>query len=154
MKVPHPEKSRPAEEAGLRTALESSGWRYTRQRAAVYHYLHKANAHPTAEQIYAAVRRQVKSISLATVYKALEALVACGLVNKLATPGGPSRFDCRGEAHYHLRCTRTGQICDADIPYDEQLLAKLDPALVKQLAAQGFEVTGHRLEVIGYFRAK
>jgi Fe2+ or Zn2+ uptake regulation protein len=152
MKVRHPERTRPPEEAGLRQALEAAGWRYTRQRAAVYRYLHKADDHPTAEQIFAAVRRQLRSISLATVYKALEALVDCGLVNKLATPGGPSRFDCRGEAHYHLRCTRTGRICDAAIPYDEHLLAKLDPELVRQLAVKGFEVTGHRLEVIGYFR--
>src|SRR5438270_9832053 len=112
MSVPHPEKTRPPEEAELRRALESAGWRCTRQRAAVFHYLRRADAHPTAEEIYAAVRRQIKTISLATVYKALEALVDCGLVTRMACADGPGRYDCRGEAHYHLRCTRTGQICD------------------------------------------
>ena len=136
----------------LRQALDRAGWRFTRQRAAVFDHLRSVDSHPTAEEIYIAVRRQIPTLSLATVYKAMEALVDCGLVNKLACADGPGRFDCRGEAHYHLRCTRTGQICDMAVPYDEELLAKIDPALVAQLRARGFEVTGHRLEVIGYFR--
>ncbi len=151
MSAAQPHKSRSPAEAEPRRSLERAGWRYTRQRAAVYHHLHRVDAHPTAEEIYAAVRRQIKTISLATVYKALEALVDCGLVNKLACADGPCRFDCRGEDHYHLRCLKTGRICDVAVPYDADLLAKVDPALVEQLRARGFVVTGHRLEVIGYF---
>jgi Fe2+ or Zn2+ uptake regulation protein len=152
MRVSHPEKNRSSAAAEPRHSLEQAGWRFTRQRAAVYHYLRRVDAHPTAEEIFAAVRRQISTISLATVYKALEALVDCGLVNKLACSDGPCRFDCRGEAHYHLRCLKTGRICDVAVPYDADLLAKLDPHLVKHLRDRGFEVTGHRLEVVGYFR--
>jgi Fur family transcriptional regulator, peroxide stress response regulator len=152
MRVSHPEADRSLEEAELRRALERAGWRHTRQRAAVYQFLHRAESHPTAEEIYAGVRRQIASISLATVYKALEALVDSGLANKLAFADGPSRYDCRGQAHYHFRCLRTGQICDVAVPYDEGLLEKLDPGLVAALNYQGFQVTGHRLEVIGYFQ--
>src|SRR5262245_21948612 len=94
----------------LRQALEGAGWRYTQQRAAVYHCLHASDCHPTAEQVFAAVRRRLPRISLATIYKALEALVDAGLAARLADSTGPARYDGRSDAHYHLRCERTGQV--------------------------------------------
>src|SRR5437660_3206707 len=108
-----------AGEADLRRALERAGWRYTRQRAEVFAYLRSVVTHPTAEQVFAAVRQHIPNISLATVYKALEALVDAGLAARLADgSGGPVRYDGRAEAHYHLRCERTGQIRDLPLPYD------------------------------------
>jgi Fe2+ or Zn2+ uptake regulation protein len=135
----------------LRRALERAGWRFTRQRAAVYMYLCAVDSHPTAEQVYLAVRAKVPNISLATVYKALEALVEVKLAAKLHDSDGPARYDCRSEEHYHLRCTDTGQVRDLDLPYDPDLPAKLAPRLVEELRSQGFEITGHRLELIGRY---
>jgi Fur family transcriptional regulator, peroxide stress response regulator len=135
----------------LRRALEEAGWRYTRQRAAVYDYLCSVTSHPTAEQVFCHVRQRMASISLATVYKALEALVDAELAAKLPDAGGAARYDCRGEPHYHLRCTRTGQVCDIPLPFDPHLLNKLDPKLIETLHRRGFRVTGHKLEVVGYF---
>src|SRR5262245_62121758 len=89
-------------EALVREALESAGCRYTSQRAAVFDYLEKVKTHPTAEEVYRAVRRQLPKISLATVYKALEALVAARLAAKLTNGDGAARYDCRGDDHYHL----------------------------------------------------
>jgi Fe2+ or Zn2+ uptake regulation protein len=141
------------EEADLRRALEQAGWRCTRQRVEVFTYLQSVELHPTAEQVFAAVRRHIPNISLATVYKALEALVDAGLAARLADDtGGAVRYDARPEAHYHLRCERTGQVRDLELPYDPGLLERLAPDLVDQLRRQGFEVRGHRLEVIGQFR--
>src|SRR5260370_22231851 len=90
----------PLSEAELRHALEQSGWRYTKQRAAVFAYLRSVMSHPTAEQIFAAVREQIPNISLATVYKALDALVDAGLAGRIADDGGPARYDGRIHAHY------------------------------------------------------
>jgi len=109
------------------------------------------DCHPTAEQVYLAVRQQLPHISLATVYKALETLVTVGLAGKIADLGGPSRYDCRQEAHYHFRCLKTGQVHDLPTPFDPQLLDKLDPCLVSSLQQQGFEVTSYRLELLGHF---
>jgi len=135
----------------LRHVLESAGWRYTSQRAAVYENLCAAHNHPTAEEIYAIVRRQLPKISLATVYKALEALVDCRLAAKLTAADGPCRYDCRTEAHYHLHCTKTQRIEDLDTPFDDHLIDKLDPSLAQSLDRQGFHLTGYRLELLGYF---
>ena len=139
------------EDADLRRALEQAGWRFTRQRAAVFAYLHAAHGHPTAEQVFAAVRQHLPNISLATIYKALEALVDARLANRIAGDTGPTRYDGRGEPHYHLRCQRSGQVIDLPLPYDPNLLDKLDPQLVENLRQRGFEITGHRLELVGRF---
>jgi Fe2+ or Zn2+ uptake regulation protein len=142
------------EEVDLREALARAGCRYTRQREAVFSYLRSVDCHPTADQVYAAVRRSIPNISLATVYKALDALVDAELAAKLPDASGPARFDCRSEAHYHLRCLETGQLLDLPIPFDPSLPQKLDPHLMRSLREQGFEVTGHRLELLGHFTRK
>lgn len=135
----------------MRQALEAAGCRYTAQRAAVFAYLEQVESHPTAEEVYRAVRRQLPKISLATVYKALEALVEADLATKLTNGDGSARYDCRSEDHYHLRDVATGEIRDLPVEFDPNLLAKLDPALVERLAVGGFQVTGYRLEVLGRF---
>src|SRR5438552_2518984 len=125
MRLVHHEKaaSDPAD-VTLRQALEKAGWRFTRQRAAVFHFLRSVASHPTAEQVYSVVRQRIPNISLATVYKALEALVDAGLAAKLADADGPARYDCRSDAHYHLRCVETGQVRDLPAPFDPHLVDK------------------------------
>lgn len=138
-------------EVDLRDALDKAGWRFTRQRSAVFDYLRSVESHPTAEDVYLAVRERIPNISLATVYKALEALVDSKLASKLMYADGPARYDHRCDSHYHLRCTKTGQVRDLETPYDNLLLNKLDPKLVEMLEQQGFHVTSYRLELIGHF---
>jgi len=107
--------------------------------------------HPTADDVFTAVREQIPNISLATVYKALEALVDADLAVKLTSTDGPARYDGRLDAHYHVRCVKTGEIRDLPTPFDATLLDKLDPAMKAELERQGFHVTAYRLEVVGYF---
>ena len=151
MRAPSDTAPGPAASDDLRDALEHAGRRFTRQRAAVFDHLRAVECHPTAEEVYDAVRRDIPDISLATVYKALETLVDCGLASKISSGDGPSRYDCRSDDHYHLRCLKTGQVRDLAIPFDAKLLEKLAPDLAAELRRQGFEVTGYRLEVLGHF---
>jgi Fe2+ or Zn2+ uptake regulation protein len=136
----------------VRTALRKAGCRFTAQRGEVWRYLAAVEDHPTAEQVYRAVRRRIPHISLATVYNALEALVEAQLATKITSGNGSARYDCRGEDHYHLRDVETGEVRDLPAEFDNELLEKLDPRLADRLARQlGFTVTGYRLEVLGHF---
>ncbi len=136
-----------------RLALEASGWRWTSQRAAVYDHLLRAGAHPTTEEVYQSVKRDLPRISLATVYKALEVLVSSGLAARLPAGAGEAsaRYDARRDDHYHLRCLRSGAVLDLETPFDPALIHKLDPALTRNLQRRGFHVTGYRLELVGYY---
>jgi len=138
----------------VRAALRAAGCRYTAQRQAVYAYLEQAEHHPTADQVFQAVRRRIPHISLATVYNALEALVESQLASKMTNGAGSARYDCGGDEHYHLRDLKTGEVRDLPIDFDARLLDKLNPRLIKKLAQDGFQVTGYRLEVIGRFERR
>ena len=145
----------PLDHDALRKALEAAGLRCTPQRLAIYDELTGAVHHPTAEEVFQAVRPRIPKISLATVYKALEALVAIGAAHRL-TPldgTGSARYDARGEEHYHFRCLRTGTVHDLPTRFDPDLIAKLDPQLLETLGKQGFQVTGYRLELVGFSTA-
>lgn len=128
----------------LRQALESSGQRFTEQRAAVYRFLAATDVHPSADEVFLAVRRALPGISLATVYKSLETLVGCGLAVKLTYSDGSARYDGRTDPHHHARCLGCGKVMDiaGDIPDSE--LESL------RRHAAGFVVTGYRLELSGY----
>lgn len=136
----------------LRGVLETAGLRCTTQRLAVYDHLSQTAHHPTAEDVYQAVRTRIPRIGLGTVYKALDALVAVGVVTKLTAGIGnaSARYDARRDVHYHFRCLRTGTIHDLPTRFDPDLIAKLDPGLSDYLRGQGFRVTGYRLELVGY----
>lgn len=140
----------------LRHSLESAGLRCTPQRLAVYDQLAASDHHPTAEEVFHAVRATMPKISLATVYKALEALVEVGAATRLTAVGGsgPARYDARSDQHYHFRCLRTGAVHDLPTPFDPELISRLDPKLPEVLRSQGLRVVGYRLELLGYFDPK
>jgi Fur family transcriptional regulator, peroxide stress response regulator len=126
----------------LREALEANGQRFTEQRAAVYRYLLGTDAHPTADDVFTGVRSQIPDISLATVYKALEALVGCRLAAKLTYGDGSARYDGRTDPHPHARCLECGAVLDVPGRLDSAALAGLGPL-------PGFAVESYRLELLG-----
>lgn len=128
----------------LRQALETSGQRYTEQRAAVFRYLRATDAHPTADEVFLHVREEVPGISLATVYKGLETLVGCGLATKLTYGDGSARYDGRTDEHHHVRCVACGLVSDLAGRADDREVARL------AASADRFKVTGYRLELTGY----
>ncbi len=129
-------------ERRLREALEASGQRFTEQRAAVYRCLVGTDTHPTADEVFISVRTSIPDISLATVYKALETLVGCGLALKLTYGDGSARYDGRTDPHHHARCLVCGAVMDVPGEIDARAFAAVQPT-------GGFRVEGFRLEVIG-----
>jgi Fur family transcriptional regulator, peroxide stress response regulator len=133
-----------ATDARLRRALETTGHRFTEQRAAVYRFLSGTTTHPNADEVFQQVRNQVPGISLATVYKSLETLVNCGLAAKLAYGDGSARYDARTEPHHHTRCIVCGRVMDAPGHISREDLEALGHGL------DGFTLVGYRLELTGF----
>lgn len=102
---------------------KTAGRRMTRQRQAIMDFLAKTNDHPTAEMVYAAVRKQLPEISLGTVYRNLQLLVDEGLAREIDRGRGSSRFDGKLAQHSHFFCQSCGRVfdlpaCQADLPPD------------------------------------
>jgi Fur family ferric uptake transcriptional regulator len=113
--------------------------RRTPQRDAVLTALRASCEHPTATELYEALRRDLPRISLGTVYRNLDVLLAEGLVRRLGRPGGEARWDADQAVHDHARCRACGAI--ADVPRAEAA------ALPSEVA--GFAIEERRLEYVG-----
>lgn len=74
--------------------------------------LRKHRIHPTADELYALVRAENPTISLASVYRNLNQLVESGSVMRISIPGQADRFDDKNDGHQHMICLQCGAITD------------------------------------------
>ncbi len=118
----------------------------TKQRRVVLDAVRGNPFHPTADEVYADVRKVLPKISLATVYRNLEILAEDGLIRRLEPEHPPMRFDGDISEHYHITCTRCGKIEDAPFARGDETIDTLEEALGR-LTKYG--VFGHKLEFIG-----
>ncbi|GAC1341497.1 MAG: Fur family transcriptional regulator [Candidatus Dormibacteria bacterium] len=108
--------------ADLIDRLRERGWRMTAQRRVVAEVLVGDHVHLTAEAVHGLAQGLLPEISLATVYNALNEMVAMGEVAQVAAGDGPKRYDPNvTTAHQHLVCTRCGALRDVVPAGQEQL---------------------------------
>lgn len=110
--------------------------RNTHQRALVLDAVLASSTHPTADEIFAAVRERDPKVSRGTVYRNLNLLADEGQILHIKTAGG-SRFDKTVEPHAHVLCTRCGRVVDACVPY----AAEADGQVARELP--GWRIEGH-----------
>ena len=94
--------------------------RNTRQRSLVLDAVRASSSHPTADEIFHAVRERDAHVSRGTVYRNLNLLVEEGAIQQLKCAGG-SRFDWRCDRHSHVICPACGAVADVELPYDPTL---------------------------------
>ena len=97
--------------------LHSQGGRMTAQRRLILKTLDRMSDHPTAEEIYAAVREKDPNLHLSTVYRTLRWLEAEGLVQSryFENERRQERFDPGPQSeHYHFLCTRCNTVIEFD----------------------------------------
>lgn len=111
-------------------SLRRAGLKITPQRAAIVRELAGDPTHPTAQELFERLRGSVPSMSFATVYNTLDALVRSGLCDALALAPGATRFDANMFPHHHAVCDQCGMVRDVPRPAD----ADASPPL------QGFSV--------------
>lgn len=110
--------------------------KYSRQREEIKAYLASRKDHPTADNVYMAIRRQIPNISLGTVYRNLTMLVDAGEITRLRVGDGVDHFDYDTSLHYHFVCTECGSVIDLDMQNIDSIL---------KLAGAGFDgkIAGH-----------
>lgn len=116
-------------------------YRLTNQRLVILEHLRKNKSHPTAEQIYEKVRRQLPSISFGTVYRNLDFLRQHGYIKEFVV-NKVSRYESRVDSHVHLVCEQCGRI--EDLP-DKELVLEAK----KLTTRQRFFARSDNLEIRG-----
>jgi Fur family peroxide stress response transcriptional regulator len=123
----------------------TAGLAVTPQRLAIFRHLAATDRHPSAEELHGVVRRELPTLSLATVYKTLDTLAGIGAVRPVSRLGSRRRWDANLGAHHHLICTACGAVSDVTEP---RLDAAARPA--RRVAARhGFAADGHAVEIFG-----
>ncbi len=123
--------------------LRECGCRITPQRLAILRILTSNENHPSVEDIYAQLRIQFPTTSLATVYKMIAMLKEMNEVLELEFRDRSNRYDGnRPYPHTHLVCLRCGAIQD---PEQSEL-----ENLPRQIALRaGYQLVSHRFDVYG-----
>lgn len=103
------------DENDLIQRLTASGIRPSAHRVAVARYVLRTADHPTADQVFQAVRRGFPLISRATVYNTLNLFVEKGLLGELTVAPGAVVYDPNTAQHHHFIDDASGAI--EDIPW-------------------------------------
>ena len=117
--------------------------RLTRQRGAVQAVVGELDRFRSAQEIHARLRAAGERIGLATVYRAVAALVAAGDLDALRTDRGETLYRrCSTGHHHHLVCRGCGRAVEVAGPAVESWADRV-------AAEHGFADVSHTLEIVG-----
>jgi Fe2+ or Zn2+ uptake regulation protein len=122
--------------------LRTVGKRITPERKLLLRIISE-NAHLDANEIYHLAKVENPKINLSTVYRTVHLLEELGLVEASELGEDHQHYEVRADEHYHLICLDCGKVVEIP-PVDG----------VRKLGEErGFEVTGVKLELLGYCTA-
>ena|SRR5680860_1339199 len=87
-------------------------------RMKVLEYLDANRNHPTVEQIFASLQKELPTLSKATIYNTLNLFVENKLVRIITIEENETRYDLIIENHGHFKCESCGKIYDFGIDID------------------------------------
>ncbi|NLM11623.1 MAG: transcriptional repressor [Clostridiaceae bacterium] len=128
-----------------RNILAQKGLRVTDVRIKVLKILDDAEIPMTVEEVFTGLRSMLSSVNLSTVYRTMEAFIKNGLIIKTTLlDDNKSRYEYKRTEHkHHLVCAGCNRMVSIeDCPIDDKYAKAM-------CSKQGFELTGHRLEIYG-----
>ena len=134
----------------FRESLKEKGLKITPQRVAIYEAIETLKNHPTAENVIEYIKANHPNISVGTVYKVLDSLVANALIKKVKTEKGLMRYDSVLSEHHHLYCSETQRIED----FDDEGLNKMISNYFKKKKIKNFTIQDVKLQITGKFNSK
>ena len=129
-------------QAELLKKCTDAGIRMTSQRALIIETLLESDDHPDADRVYRRAVERDGSISLPTVYRALNLFEGAGIIKKINMNDGKARFEPVRNDHDHLIDADNGHIHE----FQNQELKKILDSIAKEM---GYEVIEHRIEIVG-----
>src|SRR5688500_1528424 len=103
--------------------LTRNGIQPSAQRVAVADYVLFTDEHPSADRVFARVKKALPVLSRATVYNTLNLFVKKGLLRELVLAEGRVVFDPKLERHHHFVDESSGRIFD--VPWDSLEVRKV-----------------------------
>ncbi len=129
-------------QAELLKKCTDAGIRMTAQRSLIIETLLESDDHPDADRVYRRAVERDQSISLPTVYRALNLFEGAGIIKKINMNDGKARFEPVRNDHDHLIDADNGLIHE----FQNKELKKILDSIAKEM---GYEVIEHRIEIVG-----
>lgn len=127
--------------------LHADGQRYTPQRRELVALLAELDQPVT---IPALLERR-RDLAQSSAYRNLAVLEKAGVVHRIVTTDEFARYelteDLTEHHHHHLICESCGDVSDFTVP--PQVEADLEAAVAAVARRTGFQVTDHRLDLVG-----
>lgn len=105
----------------LITKYREKGVKITPQRLAILKFLDDNTTHPTAEDVFRAVKKRYPTLSFATVYNTLQLLKDKGEILEVTIDPTKRHYDPNIIVHHHIVCTECGKIEDVFMDYSRVL---------------------------------
>lgn len=125
--------------------LASAGYRRGGARRAVVELLGRQNCCLSAQEIFDQLRRARRPVGIASVYRALEALVELRLVKRVDAGDGVARYEPAqpdGVHHHHLVCRDCGKV-------EAFSDSRLERAIDRVAGGLGYTVHEHEVVLTG-----
>lgn len=129
----------------FRELCSQHGIAVTHQRQVLYETIQSMPGHPSPEEVFAAVKQRIPSISLATVYKNIHLFVQSGVFRELSIHHGTLRVEMNRQPHHHLVCSVCKRVADLEDDEEQSLPAGVQPVRLRG----GFLVERVSMDVIG-----
>jgi Fur family transcriptional regulator, peroxide stress response regulator len=121
----------------LKTKLNSNA-------QAVLDTVRATHNHPTALEIYEAVKRLRPNMGLASVYRILHTLIEQGYIKEIGRSEECNRYDGNVSRHDHTVCTNCGALLDAPVEVN------IPSEVLEQAAlAAGIELGSYEVRLYG-----
>ena len=120
----------------LKNFLEESKLKVTPQRLAILKEL-ELKGHASIEEVYEKIKDSFPSISLATIYKNINALKNEGIICEVCLHQKP-KFELKKDPHAHFICKKCGKV--EDVPFSDVVKKEINktyPNTQKELYIYG-----------------
>lgn len=110
----------------LAREMAAKGLRSSYQRLRILQCVREMGGHPAADEVYRNLVIEIPTLAKATVYNALHAFVAAGLLRAVDTGDDEQRYDAVLGQHGHFRCDVCGSLADFAIDLDSVRIGGLE----------------------------
>ncbi len=84
-------------------------------RLLIYQYLKEHKNHPTADEIYQSIQKNLPTLSKTTVYNTLHLFIKKHLATMIMMDETETRYDLVSKPHAHFKCLSCSKIYDVDV---------------------------------------
>ena len=106
--------------------LKNKNIRLSHQRLKVLEYINNNKTHPTVDEIFQDLQKEIPTLSKTTIYNTLNALADSKLVRVLNIEDNEARYDSTTQDHGHFKCSSCKKIFDFEIDFDSLRIKELD----------------------------